>query len=79
MAGGADPESDARPARSTWWPALVAGVRVDGMGNVIALKKGERHGQPECKKVMAAAHIGHTRRLCRIVHGKGGRGHRATG
>jgi endoglucanase len=37
--------------------SLADEVRVDGMGNVIALKKGERHGQPECKKVMAAAHM----------------------
>jgi len=37
--------------------SLVDEVRVDGMGNVIALKKGTLHGKPENKKVMAAAHM----------------------
>ncbi|MFT7588213.1 MAG: putative aminopeptidase FrvX [Limisphaerales bacterium] len=36
---------------------LVDSVDIDNMGNVIALKKGSMHGKPECKKVMAAAHM----------------------
>ena len=50
---------------------LVDEIKIDNLGNVIALKKGVKHGQEDNKKVLSAAHMDEIGFIVKYIDDKG--------